>query len=161
MLTLTLSDFGSKMDSLLPKVNKTNNILLALALRNPVFKYIIFKRTKAILLRITKKFDIALQDLKTNDLGLDKPEDFRDKIQNHIYQFSDLRTKLKGLDYYTETQEKILKDLVNSVIRKMMKLEAISIKQINKDKPKVNDSELIQLVMNNNSIELQKNIKTQ
>lgn len=158
MHALTLSDFGSNMDSLVPKVSKTN-ILLALALRNPIARFIIFTRTKAVLHRITQKFDNALQDLKADDIELEDPKNFRERIQEQIYEFSELRSEFKDLDYYTDTQAKVIRDLITVVIKKMMKLETISIKQINNNQPKVDDSELIQLVMNNNSIELQKNIQ--
>ena len=156
MHTLNASDLNLSFDVDIPKVNDSKNSFLAFVYNTSMFKYYLCKRVLRTNRELTKVFDNILNSYHQHELKITETQQFSEMLKRLLHEITELKENLTNSDYFPVNKRKELKSSFSLTIKKIVKLENIVIKERNKDKPKIDDAELMQLVINNNSIELQK-----
>ncbi|NML55852.1 hypothetical protein [Chryseobacterium cheonjiense] len=153
MHTLSANDFNNSFDIDVPKVD-SKGFLVELFYNSALGKFYVLKRVERYNKTMSNTLSMVIDGYRNGHKIILDPVDFLPKLKSIIHQHIELMDDLIESEYYSPKRSKKLKTLFSSNLKKMVRLESILIKQRDKGKPKLDDSDLINLVINNNSIEL-------
>ncbi|WET48144.1 hypothetical protein PYS58_16390 [Chryseobacterium indologenes] len=128
---------------------------------NAISRFIFYIYALFLMKSISNRLDKAIKKLKSSSYKFKKnPLEIIERMRELIDKIYVIEDHLDSDKFFSSKQHQKLSTVISSILNKLIRIESLALKEYNKNKPKIDESHLINLVITNNQIELQKKLSS-
>lgn len=126
---------------------------------NAISRFIFYTYALFLMKSISNRLDKAVKKLKSSSYQFKKnPLEIIERTRELIDNIYVIEDHFDSDKFFSFKQRQKLSTVISSILNKLIRIESLALKEYNKNKPKIDESHLINLVITNNQIELQKKL---
>lgn len=128
---------------------------------NAISRFIFYTYALFLMKSISNRLDKAVKKLKSSSYQFKKnPLEIIERTRELIDNIYVIEDHFDSDKFFSFKQRQKLSTVISSILNKLIRIESLALKEYNKNKPKIDESHLINLVITNNQIELQKKLNS-